>query len=172
MEESELTMNELVEVRTSAARPRRKPDASLRGHMHVWQEEGLYEFAANKERPEMKRDVKHNHGGVKIAKTQGEKESTYILTAKVDGNSEDPYGDLMAKVASELKSKAKREVQIPNANFLINQEGKLQVWKRRRENELCVFLTLDASVEKSVMLANLLDEVANINKCISRLKKQ
>jgi len=44
------------------------------------------------------------------------------------------------------------------------------VWKRRKENQLCVFLTLDASVAKSVMLENLLDEVTSINKCIKQLK--
>lgn len=170
MEPDEQNLSELTEVTTPAARPRRKADVVLRGHMNVWQEEGLYEFSSNKERPEMKREVKHNHGGVKIAKTQGEKESSYILTAKVDGSSEDPYGDLMGNIVTELKGKAKKEVQIPNANFLINREGRLQVWKRRKENQLCVFLTLDASVAKSVMLENLLDEVTSINKCIKQLK--
>jgi len=169
--EENVNLNEMTEVTEVTARPRRKPDASLRGHMQVWQKEGLYEFAANRERPEMKREVKHDHGGVKLAKTQGEKESTYILTAKVDGNSEDPYGDMLAKVAQELKGKTKREVQIPNANFLVNQEGQLQVWKRRRENKLCAFITIDAAATKPIMLADLLEKVAKINQVISQFSK-
>jgi hypothetical protein len=153
-----------------SSRPKTKPAQAIRGKMLIWPETKQYYFEGRKEHPEMKREVMHDKGGVKIAKTQGEKESSYILTAKVDGSSEDPYGDLMGKIASELKGKSKKEVQIPNANFLINREGRLQVWKRRKENQLCVFLTLDASVAKSVMLENLLDEVTSINKCIKQLK--
>ncbi len=171
MEEKNVDINEMEAVENLQSRPRRKPDASLRGHMHVWREEGLYEFASNKERPEMKREVMHNHGGVKLAKTQGEKESSYILTVKVSGDSEDPYGHLMERVATELKGKAKKEVQIPNANFLVNQEGKLQVWKRRKENKICAFITLDASVDRSIMMADLLEKVAKINQVISKEKK-
>jgi hypothetical protein len=151
-------------------KPRRKADKSIKGRLEVWDEEGVYEFCQTRERPEMKREVMHNHGGVKVAKTAGEKENSYIMSVKVDGSSPDPMGDLLAKAHGELKGKALKTPQIRASNFLYNEEGKLQVWRKKQTNELSIFMTIPTEGDKSKVYSQLMAYVVEVNKCINRLK--
>lgn len=149
-------------------RPSRKPDIVLRGKLDVWNDEGQYAFTSAKQNPALKREVVFEKNGVKLSKTAGEKESSYILSAKVDAESADPEGELMHKVYEQLKSRTKKIPQIPNANFLLNDEGNLQIWRRKNDKRICVFLSLDVQAEKSTILENLMDKVSTINKIISK----
>lgn len=151
-------------------KPRRKADKSIKGRLEVWDEEGVYEFCQTRERPEMKREVMHNHGGVKVAKTAGEKENSYIMSVKVDGSSPDPMGDLLAKAHGELQKKAKRVPQVKVGNFLYNEEGRLQVWHKKQTQELAVFMNIPTDGDRAKICGRLMENVVEVNKCISRLK--
>lgn len=151
-----------------ASKPRRKPDKQIRGRLDVWSEEGQYAFSAYQQRPDLRREVIHDRHGVKLSKTQGEKESSYLLSVKIDGQTPDPAGSIIGRVVEELKGQAVRTPQVPNANFLVNDEGSLQVWKRKRESKLCVYLTLEIRSDKSKMFEELVTKTVKINKIISK----
>lgn len=150
-----------------ARMPHRKADKVQTGRLSTWEKEGTCVFTANKERPELKREVIHDRCGVRLSKTQGDKESSYILTAKVDANSPDPVGELQSKVFEQLKGKAKKLPQIPNANFLIDEEDKLKVWHRKDKKQLCAFIVLDASRDKAFIVNELMENLSKVNRVIS-----
>lgn len=159
---------EVVEVDAFAPVPRRKADKIVSGRLSTWEEEGACVFQANKERPELKREILHDKGGVRLSKTQGEKESSIILTAKVDADSPDPVGDLLCKAYDQLKGKAKKVPQIPSANFLIDDPDRLRVWQRKDKKQLCLFATIDISRDKAFIINDNLEIMAKVNRLIQR----
>lgn len=163
-----MPLRSMVDNEETAPKPKREPDKQIRGRLDVWNEEGQYAFSAYQQRPDMRREVIHDRHGVKLAKTQGEKESSYLLSVKIDGQTPDPAGEIIGRVVDELKSKAIKTPQVPNANFLVNDEGSLQVWKRKKDGKLCVFLTLENRSDKSKMFEELVTKTVKINKLISK----
>lgn len=161
-------ITEVEAVDAFAPIPRRKADKVVAGRLSTWNEEGACVFQANKERPELKREILHDKGGVRLAKTQGEKESSIILTCKVDADSPDPVGDILSKAYDQLKSKAKKVPQIPNANFLIDDPDKLRVWHRRDKKQLCMFVVLDTSRDTKFISEELMQAMTKVNSVINR----
>ena len=151
-----------------ASIPKRKADKVLLGKLSSWDEEGATIFQANKTRPELKREILHDKGGVRLSKTQGEKESSIIMTCKVDADSPDPVGDILSKTYEQLKGKAKKAPQIPSANFLYDDPEKLRVWKRKDKKQLCMFVVLDVAKEKSFITEELMTVMTKINSLINR----
>lgn len=155
---------------TYSNRPRRTPDKSIKGKLQVWEEEGQYAFSARVAHPELKQEVLHDRGGVKLTKTPGKKESSYILKALVPGDSPDPEGQLLSKVYEQLASKAKKAPKVNTTNFLLNEEGHIQVWQNKKQKRLCVFVSLDTSVNKELIYNEFSELQTKLYKIISSTK--
>jgi hypothetical protein len=159
---------ELCEEYTT--RPNRKPDVANKGRMVGWLPEGVFQFAARVSRPELQQEVLVKKKDLKVAKTRGEKESTIILTAKVDGNATDPYGALLDIVQSEIASKAKGEHKLmPTSRMLLEKEC-LKVWQKKREKKVCVYLELDTNQDKAFIYRDFTQHQTQIYKLIDSTK--
>ena len=149
-----------------SGRPTRKPDVARKGRLIGWLEEGVYQFAARVSRPDLQQEVLLKKKDLKVAKTKGEKESTFILTAKVDGNATDPYGALLDMVQTEIASKAKGEHKLrPTSTMLLEQEF-LKVWQKKKDKKMCVYLELDAGQDKAFIYRDFTQYQAQIYKLI------
>ena len=153
-----------------ASRPKTKPEKVIKGKLLIWPETKQYYFEGRKEHPEMKREVMHDKGGVKIARTMGEKEQSYILTAKCSGDVAD-YGSLLChKVIDSLKGKMKNEPQFGKPQYLIDRPDELQAWVRKKEKKLRCLLTIDLDKPAESAFMDLSDRTAEINKIIFNSK--
>ena len=153
-----------------SSRPKTKPEKVIKGKLMIWPESKQYYFEGRKEHPEMKREVMHDKGGVKIAKTVGEKEQSYILTAKCSGNVADYESLLCHKVIDSLKGKLKNEPQFSKPQFLIDRPDQLQAWIRKKEKKLRCLLTLDLGKPAESAFMDLSALTAEINKLIFNSK--
>ena len=153
-----------------SSRPKTKPEKVIKGKLLIWPETKQYYFEGRKEHPEMKREVMHDKGGVKIAKTMGEKESSYIMTVKCSGDVEDYESLLCHKVVDSLKGKMKNEPQFSKPQFLIDRPDQLQAWIRKKEKKLRCLLTLDLGKPAECTFVDLSEMSAEINKLIFNSK--
>ena len=153
-----------------ASRPKTKPAQQIRGKLMIWPDTKQYYFEGRKEHPEMKREVVHDKGGIRIAKTSGEKDTSYILTAKCSGDVKDFESVLCHKVVDSLSSKMKNEPQIAKPQFLIDRPDELQAWIRKREKKLRCLLTLDLSKPSDSAFMDLSNIVSDINKLLYNSK--
>ena len=153
-----------------ASRPKTKPAQAIKGKLLIWPETKQYYFEGRKEHPEMKREVVHDKGGVKIAKTVGEKESSYIMTVKCSADVADYESLLCHKVVDSLRTKMKNEPQIAKPQFVIDRPDRLQARIRKKERKLCCLLTLDLSKPTDSAFVDLSDIVSEINKLLYNSK--
>ena len=149
-----------------ASRPKTKPAQAIKGKLLIWPETKQYYFEGRKEHPEMKREVVHDKGGVRIAKTSGEKDSSFILSAKCPGDMKDFESVLCHKVIDSLRGKMKNEPQIAKPQFLIDKPDELQAWIRKKERKLRCLLTLDLSKPSDSAYKDLSNIVSEINKLL------
>ena len=161
-EENKTMMNPEVGEEYSS-RPNRKPDVVKKGKLIGWNEEGVYQFAARVPRPDLQQDVLLKK---KVAKTKGEKESTIILTAKVDGNATDPYGALLDMVQAEIAGKVKGEHKLRPTSTMLLEKEHLKVWQKKKDKKMCVYLELNAAQDKAFIYRDLIQYQAEINKII------
>ena len=153
-----------------SSRPKTKPEKVIKGKLMIWPESKQYYFEGRKEHPEMKREVMHDKGGVKIARTVGEKEQSYILTAKCSGDVADYESLLCHKVIDSLKGRLKNEPQFSKPQFLIDRPDQLQAWIRKKEKKLRCLLTLDLGKPAESAFMDLSALTAEINKLIFNSK--
>ena len=172
MKTTDLTKNEALAEMTEAygERPRRKPDTIITGRLQVWQEEGQYYFDERKPHPEMKREVIHEKNGVKLSKSAGKKESSYQLTVSCNCNVKDPEGLLMSKLIQEIGPRLKKEPKVQAKNFLVDEDGKFQVWQNKTQKTLNVFISLDATKHKELLYNELFNHMTEINRILSSTK--
>ena len=153
-----------------ASRPKTKPAQAIKGKLLIWPETKQYYFEGRKEHPEMKREVVHDKGGVKIAKTVGEKESSYIMTVKCSTDVADYESLLCHKVVDSLKGRMKNEPQFSKPQFVIDKPDQLQAWIRKKEKKLRCLVTLDLSKPCDAAFMDLSNIVADINKILYNSK--
>ena len=103
---------------------------------------------------------------LKVAKTKGEKETTIILTAKVDGNATDPYGALLDMVQTEIAGKVKGELKLRPTSTMLLEKEHLKVWQKKKDKKMCVYLELNAAQDKAFIYRDLIQYQAEINKII------
>ena len=151
-------------------RPNRKPDVANRGKLLGWIEEGVYQFAARVSRSDMQHEVLLKQKDLKVAKTRGEKDSSIILTAKVDANATDPYGALLLKCETELGPKAKKMPKVQQANCLLEEDGRVKVWHKKKDKRLACYIELDVARNKELIYKEFLEIQAKIYKVIARNK--
>ena len=149
-----------------SSRPNRKPDVARKGRLIGWLEEGVYQFAARMSRPDLQQEVLLKKKDLKVAKTKGEKESTFILTAKVDGNATDPYGALLDMVQTEIASKAKGEHKLKPTSTMLIESDHLKVWQKKKDKKMCVYLELDAAQDKAFIYRDFMQHQTQIFKLI------
>jgi len=175
MKEEQVKTVEEVQLVTEAdeeysSRPKTKPEKVIRGKLLIWPDTKQYYFEGRKEHPEMKREVMHDKNGVKIAKTVGEKEQSYILTAKCSGDVADFESLLCHKVIDSLKGKLKNEPQFSKPQYLIDRPDDLQAWVRKKDKKLRCLLTIDLDKPAESAFMDLSDRTAEINKIIFNSK--
>jgi hypothetical protein len=147
-------------------RPRRKPDISKHGKLLGWPEEGYFLFAEKESRPDLKREVIHKGQNVSVTKTAGEKESSVIVSAKVDASLPDPIGTAMTMIAKELKDKVKKEPKFNPSTFLFESD-ELKVWQNVPQRKLHVHIALDVK-SPQLMLMQLQELQTDIYKTINK----
>ena len=152
-----------------ASRPKTKPAKQIKGKLLIWPETKQYYFEGHKDHPEMKQEVVHDKGGVRIAKTYGEKESSYILKVKCPADVQDYESLLCHKVVDSLKGKMKNEPQFSKPHFLIDRDD-LQAWIRKKEKKLRCILTLDLNKSPESAFMDLSNLVSEINKLLYNSK--
>ena len=153
-----------------SSRPKTKPEKVIKGKLLIWPATKQYYFEGRKEHPEMKREVMHDKGGVKIAKTVGEKELSYILTVKCSTDVADYESLLCHKVVDSLKGRMKNEPQFSKPQFLIDRPEQLQAWIRKKEKKLRCLLTIDLGKPAESAFMDLSALTAEINKLIFNSK--
>lgn len=150
--------------------PTRKPDVVKKGKLIGWNEEGVYHFAARVARPDLQQEVLLKKKDLKVAKTRGEKESTIILTCKVDANCADPYGQMLSMVHSELGDKAKKAPKPVGGSCLYEDGDHLRIWHKKKEKKLAVMIELDMSVDKNLAYKDVTECVSKIFQMIDSTK--
>lgn len=157
---------ENLEGECVGTRPRRKPDFTKRGKFKGWNEEGHYEFTEYNDRPDMIPEVIHKGKCVTVTKTQGEKESSIIVRAKVNADLPDPIGTAIGMMANELKDKVKKEPKFAPSGLLFDSE-ELKVWQNKTQKKLHVHIALDLK-NPQIMLMQLQELQTNIYKTINK----
>lgn len=159
-------IEEPLEGECTGTRPRRKPDFTKRGKLKGWNEEGHYEFTEYNDRPDMVPEVIHKGKCVTVTKTQGEKESSIIVRAKVNADLPDPIGSAIGMMVGELKDKVKKEPKFTPSGLLFDSE-ELKVWQNKARKKLNIHIQLDLK-NPQIMLVQLQELQTNIYKTINR----
>lgn len=157
---------EPLEDECTGTRPRRKPDFTKRGKFKGWNEEGHYEFTEYNDRPDMIPEVIHKGKCVTVTKTQGEKDSSIIVRAKVNADLPDPIGSAIGMMVGELKDKVKKEPKFTPSGLLFDSE-ELKVWQNKARKKLNIHIQLDLK-NLQIMLMQLQELQTNIYKTINK----
>lgn len=161
-------IEEPLEGECESTRPRRNPDLNLKGHLKGWNAEGVYEFVQSVQHPEMKREVMHKTKHVTVSKTAGEKESSIIVTAKVNSELPDPIGSAVGMIVGELKDKIRTE---PSAKYqpscLLVETDRMTMWQNKSKKKLNIYISLDLK-NPQIMQMELQELQTKIYKTISR----
>ena len=153
-----------------SSRPRMKPAQQIRGRLLIWPETKQYYFEGQKASQEKKMEVVYDKGDVKLLKTLGEKDSSYILKSKCPGDCADPLGTTLAKIHDKLKKELKAEPKIHAPVFVIDRPDELQVWAKKRDKKLKALMTLDMAQSPQVVSLKLQELMIQINKIIYNYK--
>ena len=159
-------IEEPLEGECTGTRPRRKPDFTKRGKFKGWNEEGHYEFTEYNDRPDMIPEVIHKGKCVTVTKTQGEKDSSIIVRAKVDADLPDPIGSAIGMMVNELKDKVRKEPKFTPSGLLFESE-ELKVWQNKARKKLNIHIQLDLK-NPQIMLMQLQELQTNIYKTINK----
>ena len=119
---------------------------------------------------EKKMEVVYDKGDVKLLKTLGEKDSSYILKSKCPGDCADPLGTTLAKIHDKLKKELKAEPKIHAPVFVIDRPDELQVWAKKKDKKLKALMTLDMAQNPQVVSLKLQELMIQINKIIYNYK--
>lgn len=151
-------------------RPKTKPAQQIRGRLLIWPETKQYYFEGQKASQEKKMEVVYDKGDVKLLKTLGEKDSSYILKSKCPGDCADPLGTTLAKIHDKLKKELKAEPKIHAPVFVIDRPDELQVWAKKKDKKLKALMTLDMAQTPQVVSLKLQELMIQINKIIYNYK--
>ncbi len=153
-----------------SSRPKTKPAQQIRGRLLIWPETKQYYFEGQKASQEKKMEVVYDKGDVKLLKTLGEKDSSYILKSKCPGDCADPLGTTLAKIHDKLKKELKAEPKIHAPVFVIDRPDELQVWAKKKDKKLKALMTLDMAQPPQVVSLKLQELMIQINKIIYNYK--
>ena len=138
------------------ARPKGKPDESLKGKLNKWNN-GYAEFIPQGTR-ENQREMLKQLGDSSFYKTNGKRESSYSLHLNVDGKSEDPVGELLDQFLVLTEGQRKQLPKLPEGSegrMLLDNGMGLQIWHDRERNQLTIMAQLEctADIERQLLQA-------------------
>ena len=155
---------------TYVARPKGKPETSMRGKMNEWSN-GYREFIPQGTR-ENNRQMLKQLGDSSFYMTQGRKESSYSLHLNVDGKSEDPVAEMHEQFLLLTEGLRKEKPELAKAiagRMLFDNGSSLQVWLDTEKGELTILtrLTCSPQIDRQLLQAQ-----SQMNVCLGRHREE
>ena len=152
------------------ARPKGKPDESLKGKLNKWNN-GYAEFIPQGTR-ENQREMLKQLGDSSFYKTIGKKESSWSVHLNCDGKSEDPVGELLDQFLVLTEGQRKQLPKLPEGSegrMLLDNGMGLQIWLDRDRGKVSILTELDCNTNIERML---LQAQSQMNVCIARNRNE
>ena len=131
-------------------KPLRKPDKRIVGRLERWEDSDFQQFVPAQTGCGTKRTVMKSSGRTKLVKNEGEKDTSFSLHSN-HSTEEDQFAEKMLdETLDVLKPYIKKEVKIPNARFLHDEEA-FKVWASREKKSICIHAELDACLDSSLV---------------------
>jgi hypothetical protein len=152
------------------ARPKGKPDESLKGKLNKWSN-GYAEFIPQGTR-ENQREMLKQLGDSSFYKTTGKKDSSWSVHLNCDGKSEDPVGELLDQFLVLTEGQRKQLPKLPEGSegrmLLDNGQG-LQIWLDRERGKVSILneLYCGPNIERQLLQAQ-----GQMNVCIARNRNE
>ena len=153
------------------ARPKGKPDESLKGKLNKWNN-GYAEFVPVGSKPSNRTMLKQL-GGSSFYKSEGEKDSSWSLHLNVDAKDcADPVAALHEQFLFLTEGEQKQKPKLPEGSegrmLLDNGQG-LQVWLDTTNAKLTVMAQLDCThdIERQLLQAQ-----SQMNVCVGRHRQE
>ena len=152
------------------ARPKGKPDESLKGKLNKWNN-GYAEFIPAGSKPSNRTMLKQL-GGSSFYKSEGEKDSSWSLHLNVDAKDcADPVAALHEQFLFLTEGEQKQKPKLPKGSqgrmLFDNGEG-LQIWHDTETNKLTILTQLECSAD---IERQLLQAQAQMNVVLGRNRK-
>ena len=152
------------------ARPKGKPDESLKGKLNKWNN-GYAEFVPAGSKPSNRTMLKQL-GSSSFYKSEGEKDSSWSLHLNVDAKDcADPVAALHEQFLFLTEGEQKQKPKLPDGSqgrmLFDNGEG-LQIWHDTKTNKLTIMAQLEctADIERQLLQAE-----AQMNVVVGRNRK-
>ena len=163
-------MAEKTDNTVYVARPKGKPDESLKGKLNKWNS-GYAEFVPQGTR-ENQREMIKQLGDSSFYKTIGKKDSSWSVHLNCDGKSADPVGELLDQFLHMTEGERKALPKLPEGSdgrMLFDNGEDLQIWLDRERGKVCILTELDCNYNIERML---LQAQAQMNVCVARNRQE
>ena len=150
------------------ARPKGKPDESLKGKLNKWSC-GYAEFIPQGTR-ENQREMICHLGDSSFYKTVGKKDSSWSVHLNCDGKSEDPVAELFDQFLHLTEAQRKALPKLPKGSqgrMLLDNEN-LKIWLDSERGKLSILTELECSPQIERLL---LQVESQMNVCIGRYRQ-
>lgn len=152
------------------ARPKGKPDESLKGKLNKWNN-GYAEFIPAGSKPSNRTMLKQL-GGSSFYKSEGEKDSSWSLHLNVDAKDcADPVAALHEQFLFLTEGEQKQKPKLPDGcegRMLYDDKQNLQIWHDTEANKLTILTQLECSAD---IERQLLQAQAQMNVVLGRNRK-
>ena len=151
------------------ARPKGKPDESLKGKLNKWNN-GYAEFIPQGTRDNQREMICHL-GDSSFYKTVGKKDSSWSVHLNCDGKSEDPVAELFDQFLHLTEDQRKALPKLPEGSqgrMLFDDKQRLQIWHDTETNKLTILTQLECSAD---IERQLLQAQAQMNVVLGRNRK-
>jgi len=153
------------------ARPKGKPDESLKGKLNKWNN-GYAEFVPAGSKPSNRTMLKQL-GGSSFYKSEGEKDSSWSLHLNVDAKDcDDPVAALHEQFLFLTEGEQKQKPKLPEGSegrMLLDNGMGLQIWLDRERGKVSILTELDCNTNIERML---LQAQSQMNVCIARNRQE
>ena len=157
------------------ARPKGKPDESLKGKLNKWNN-GYAEFIPQGTRENLREMISHL-GDSSFYKTIGKKDSSWSVHLNCDGKSEDPVAELFDQFLHLTEAQRKALPKLPEGSqgrMLLDNEN-MKIWLDSERGKVSILSELDcngnierillqAQSQMSVTIARYRTEIVNAKK--------
>lgn len=152
------------------ARPKGKPDESLKGKLNKWNN-GYAEFIPAGSKPSNRTMLKQL-GGSSFYKSEGEKDSSWSLHLNVDAKDcVDPVAALHEQFLFLTEGEQKQKPKLPDGSegrMLYDDKKSLQIWHDIEANKLTIMAQLECTAD---IERQLLQTEAQMNVVVGRNRK-
>ena len=131
-------------------KPLRKADSRIYGRLEKWNDSDFQQFVPAAVGSGNKREVVKSSGRAKLVKNEGEKESSYSLYVNHDAKDEMFAEHMIEDVMSVLNSFIKKEVKLPNAKFIHDEEA-FKMWRSKERGRIVIHSELDMTLDKTLV---------------------